>query len=134
MKKWLVLNIFLVLGNAVYSQSDTAYVFEFDLKFIGASLRYVKNDRYKLEYLIDLMNEDTTIRIEIRGHVCCGPNKKISENRAKKVYLEMIKYGIPEYRMSYKGYNNEIPAVPVEKTSEDEAMNRRVDFVIKRNK
>lgn len=130
MNRWLVIVMILFSGNTLTAQSDTTYVFEFDLKFIGASLRFEESDRYKLEYLIDLMKEDSTMQVEIRGHVCCGPNEKISRNRAKKVYLEMINYGIADNRLKYKGYNNAIPAVFPEKTDEDAAKNRRVDFVI----
>ena len=85
-----------------------------------------------MEYLVETLEKDTTLRIHIRGHVCCGPGEKISMKRARNVYRFLKKNGVSADRMSYKGYSNELPKAIPEKTAEDEARNRRVDFILYR--
>jgi outer membrane protein OmpA-like peptidoglycan-associated protein len=67
--------------------------------------------------------------ILIRGHVCCGNNMRISKNRAKAVYKELIKMGVDKTRLAYKGMSNKDPLVFPEKTNADRQRNRRVDVV-----
>ena len=83
----------------------------------------------ELFYLRDLMKENPSIEIHIEGHVCCVNDKKLSKNRAKKVYSFLKFHGIKGNRMTYAGYSNSQPRVE-ELTPEDEKLNRRVEIVI----
>lgn len=73
-----------------------------------------------------------SVDVHIRGHVCCGPDKKLSRKRAKYVYKFLIAQGIDKKRLSYKGYSNEYPLIFPEKTEFDAFQNRRVDFQIRK--
>jgi len=120
-------------NEGIYHQEDSSeYLYEFDMRYIGSSTSIDINYRYVLEYLIELLCKNPTWTLHIRGHVCCGPSERISVKRAKKVYNFLKRSGIHESRLSYKGYSDQIPLAFPEKTEEDEAMNRRVDFIIRR--
>jgi len=54
----------------------------------------------------------------------------LSRNRAKYIYEYLVNKGIPAARLSFIGYGNLRPLVPVERTPEDEARNRRVEIRI----
>lgn len=111
-------------------KDSISYYYEFEMKYDGSNYHVDKNYQYVLSHLIDLLKKDTTLRVLIRGHVCCGPGVKLSKKRAKKVYNYLIRSGVCEERLSYKGLSNTAPLVFPEKEDEDEIANRRVDFVI----
>ena len=73
------------------------------------------------------LSEHPDLKAEIRGHVCCGKNMRISRNRAKAVYKRLKKAGIEKSRLSYIGRSNEEPLIFPEKTNSDRQTNRRVD-------
>ena len=123
--------LFLISTNSHSSPSDSTLIpFKYQLQYSGESVRIDQNYRYIMEYLVETLKKDTTVQIHIRGHVCCGPGNKISRKRAKNVYRFLKRNGISKERITYKGYSNEIPLVFPEKTEEDEARNRRVDFIL----
>ncbi len=118
---------------ATLNPADTSrFLYEHSMRYVGSSTSIDMNYRYILEHLVELLEKHPEWTVHIRGHVCCGPSEKISTKRAKKVYQFLLKYGIEEPRLSYKGYSDFMPLVFPEKTEEDEEMNRRVDFVIHR--
>jgi outer membrane protein OmpA-like peptidoglycan-associated protein len=73
------------------------------------------------------MKENPQLKAEIRGHVCCGNNMRISKQRAKSVYKRLIKIGISKERLSYIGKSNTEPLAFPEITETDRQKNRRVD-------
>lgn len=79
------------------------------------------------------LKENRKVQVHIRGHVCCGADKRLSRKRAKYAFKYLKKAGIQRERLSFKGYSNEIPLRFPEKEEEDAAMNRRVDFILSRN-
>ncbi len=87
------------------------------------------NTPNELFYLADLMDSIPSMEIHIEGHVCCVDDKKLSKNRAKKIYSFLRQEGIKGKRMTYAGYSNSQPRVE-ELTPEDEKLNRRVEIVI----
>lgn len=124
----------LAESNITSVRTDSVgYLFEFDLKYIGANYNIDMNYQYVLEHLYELATQDTSLYIHVRGHVCCGPAYRLSKKRAKKVYKYLKKLGVPKDRLSYKGYSDTAPLVFPEKTAEDEAKNRRVDFILYRH-
>ena len=87
--------------------------------------------------LVDLLNEDSTLQIQIQGHVN-GPFSKnskeyqeLSENRAKAVYQFLIKKGINPKRLSHAGFGNTKMVFPEPNSEEEMQMNRRVSVFIK---
>ena len=73
------------------------------------------------------LKDNPQLVAEIRGHVCCGNNMRISKNRAKSVYKRLVKTGISKDRLSYSGKSNHEPLAFPEVTEADRQKNRRVD-------
>lgn len=114
---------------------DTSeFRFELDIKYVGASTKINANYQYVLEHLIEVLNQNPDLYLHIRGHVCCGPAPGLSQKRAKKVYKYLLEMGIPEERMTYHGYSDEAPLIFPEETEEDGMKNRRVDFILSKEK
>lgn len=118
------------LESGTVSNDSSTFLFEYDMRYIGSNTRIDPNYQYVLDYLIESIQKNPSWTVHVRGHVCCGPSKKISKRRAKKVYRFLKKNGIPKMRLTYKGYSDSLPLAFPEKTSEDEQKNRRVDFII----
>ena len=83
----------------------------------------------EIKSLGDFLTKYPELSVLIRGHVCCGPNKKLSKKRAKKVFKSLKEMGIRKKRISFKGMSNNEPAVSPEETEKDRQMNRRVDVI-----
>lgn len=125
------------IGLAQEMELDTAlrkneHLYEFFMPYFGAEFNVDMNYQYKLEEIADWIRKDTTLHLHIRGHVCCGDGQRLSRLRAHRVYRYLLDEGAPPERMSYKGYSNRCPKNWPERTEEDENMNRRVDFVIRK--
>lgn len=120
------------LSPFIPESDSTQFIYEVSLRYEGSSVSVDPNYQYVLSYLADQLRKNPQWTLHIRGHVCCGPSEKISEKRAKGVFNYLLGLGIPEDRMSYKGYSDRMPLAFPEKKEEDENMNRRVDFVIHR--
>jgi outer membrane protein OmpA-like peptidoglycan-associated protein len=77
--------------------------------------------------------ENTNFIIEVQGHTDNGGtaeyNKKLSEARANAVMNYLVKAGVPQSRMSAKGYGFDVP-IADNKTKAGRAQNRRVEFDI----
>jgi outer membrane protein OmpA-like peptidoglycan-associated protein len=94
----------------------------------------LKSQSYpELDRLVQIMEENPSIRIELAGHTDNVGNKealmKLSEDRvmAVKAYLE--KKGIKKDRITGKGYGPVQPIAP-NNTDEGRQRNRRVEFRI----
>ena len=77
--------------------------------------------------------ENTNFIIEVQGHTdnvgTAEYNKKLSEARANAVMNYLVKAGVPQSRMSAKGYGFDVP-IADNKTKAGRAQNRRVEFDI----
>jgi outer membrane protein OmpA-like peptidoglycan-associated protein len=94
------------------------------------------NAKKELDRIVLLLKKHSTLRFEIKGHVCCTSNKfadaideetqdrDLSGNRAKNVFMYLRSKGISPYRMSYKGYGNRFPL------GKEESQDRRVELYI----
>ena len=101
----------------------------------------LKESKKNLEVLLNTMQEYKTLRIEIRGHVCCLPDyqgdafdedsykEDLSLERAKAIFNYLIEEGINGDRMTYIGLGGKFPKVK-EFTEADKAANRRVEIKI----
>ncbi|XOV67851.1 MAG: OmpA family protein [Fluviicola sp.] len=99
------------------------------LSFIEGKANICPSSEDNLQNLVEVLQNNPTVRANIRGHVCCGDNMRLSKNRAKKVYRSLIKAGIDRKRLDYEGLSNSEPLVTPELTSHDRRMNRRVEVI-----
>jgi outer membrane protein OmpA-like peptidoglycan-associated protein len=127
--KAITLFLFLLARAFSFSQ-DSTFVRNFVLFYEGSNCAIDSNYKYRMNDLVDYLKQEERSRLHIRGHVCCGPDKSLSKKRARKVYRYLVKNGVAKNRLSFEGCSNSIPLRFPEKSDEDEAMNRRVDFVL----
>ncbi len=96
---------------------------------------YVLKDESKIELnkLIDLLNQNPSLKIQLSGHTDnAGSNEHnhaLAENRAKTVYDYLVSNSIAASRLSYKGYGETKPLATNE-TEEGRAQNRRTEFAV----
>lgn len=98
-----------------------------DISFKEGTAKILESSYKEITKLVIYLKENPAVKAEIRGHVCCGNNMRISQSRAKSVYKRLIKQGISKDRLSYKGMSNKEPLVFPETTNADRQKNRRVD-------
>jgi outer membrane protein OmpA-like peptidoglycan-associated protein len=103
------------------------------LNFYNMSDVVLPNSRPILDELLQIMNNNPTLKIEIQGHICCKEVEveDISIKRAKTVYNFLLSNGISESRITYKGFASTRPIYPLpEKNEEERVANRRVEILI----
>jgi OmpA-OmpF porin, OOP family len=90
----------------------------------------------ELDRVVKLLNENPGIVIEMSAHTDSRGsddyNFKLSDNRAKSVRDYIISKGIPETRITSKGYGETKP-VATNETDDGRQLNRRVEFEIIKN-
>ncbi len=96
----------------------------------------------ELERLIQLMNDNPTLKIELSGHTDsrgdAAYNMKLSKDRAASVVKYLVEHGIPASRLESAGYGEtqlihtdaEIYKLPTVKREELHQENRRTEFKI----
>lgn len=99
----------------------------------------------ELRKLLRFMQHDTTIVVEIRGHINYTKNRKpmneveqfifydLSLRRAIAVYNYLVHFGVNPDRMSYRGMSNKELRVPYARTLEESQRNMRVEIVVLEN-
>jgi outer membrane protein OmpA-like peptidoglycan-associated protein len=87
----------------------------------------------ELDKLVQLLNENPTLKIEISGHTDNvgkpADNLALSNNRAKSVVQYLISKNIAATRLTAKGYGETRP-VADNKTEEGRAQNRRTEMKV----
>ncbi len=98
-----------------------------------------------LEELLTTLKEHPTLKIEIQGHICClGPEEEdgldydthennLSETGQKQFIITLREMGIAAERLTYKGYGHTNPKIKIERSPDDEQVNRRVEIKILEN-
>ena len=114
-----------------------------NINFIGGRDEFREESYESLRELLAIMKEQTDLKIEIQGHVCCtdgrdGPNiltgkGNLSEDRAKAVFDYLVRNGIAEKRMRYKGFAGMKKLIDPELSESDQQKNRRVEIQILSN-
>ncbi len=139
--KFYLIFIFFFLSHFSFSQNNqqgfppldsNEFIYEYDIKYTGKSVHPDVSYQYVIDYLVGILEKNPTWTVKIRGHVCCGPSYRTSKRRAKNIYKLLYKMGVPKERMCYVGEDDQFPLAFPEKTDEDTAKNRRVDFIIRR--
>lgn len=103
------------------------------LNFYNMSDVILPDSRPILDELLQIMNDNPTLKIDIQGHICCNPSEvdDISLKRAKTVYNFLLSNGISADRITYKGFASSRPLYPLPEKNEDERVaNRRVEILI----
>lgn len=92
--------------------------------------------RAELNKLVSFLNKNYRMRIELGGHTDnvgkADANKTLSQKRADAVRTFLIEKGIPEERLTTKGYGTEKPLASND-SEEGRAQNRRTEFTVLSN-
>ena len=103
-----------------FSQAKRGDKLKLKLFFGGSSHLLLPSSTEELNELYMMMNA-SKIKIDIQGHICCESDStkdgydyitrdnKLSENRAKEVFEQLVKRGIDHKRMTYKGLGVRFP-------------------------
>lgn len=90
-----------------------------------------------LSKVVDFLIDHPSFRLNISGHTDSSGdalfNLALSQRRADAIRTWVIDRGVDETRLSATGYGSQKPIVAEEKTEEDRAVNRRVEFEIYRD-
>ena len=104
-----------------------------NIKFESDQAEILEKSKSALEKLAEFLLENDNISIEIQGHVN-GESKrnkrkyvKLSERRAKAIYEKLSEAGVPESRMTYKGFGNSKMIYPTPVNNRQAEANRRVE-------
>ena len=131
------------IGESVVKASHNVKVGDIiklkDLYFEGGRAVLLRKSEKQLEKLLNELRTNPNFKFEIQGHVCCIDTdyfrdavdedtgiSNLSEARAKAIFAYLKANGIPEERMSYKGYGRDFPL-----EGEKERNNKRVEICIK---
>lgn len=119
-------------------------------KCFGIKMIYFDLDKYNirqeaaldLEKILDALNQNPTMKLDIRSHTDCRQtakyNEVLSDRRAKSTIAWLVNKGIDANRLTGKGYGetqlvNDCGCEPTNKsncTEEQHQMNRRSEFII----
>jgi outer membrane protein OmpA-like peptidoglycan-associated protein len=135
--------------HKIVTTNDTEIIIELEPLAVGKKLklegiRYITNSKelspisyVALKRLLDFMILNSSIEIEIQGHVNAPGGdktsmkaKKLSESRAKKAYLYLVQNGIDKKRVTFVGMGATEMIHPKPKNHDEEELNRRVEFLI----
>lgn len=122
-----LLNIELTPVNKGQHMVLSNLYFEFD-KF------ELKPESYsELEILLEFLKKNSSVKIEIQGYTDnvggANYNLNLSSKRAETVYDYLEKKGVPQTRLSYKGYGSSNPILPND-SEKNRTKNRRIEFQI----
>jgi outer membrane protein OmpA-like peptidoglycan-associated protein/tetratricopeptide (TPR) repeat protein len=119
-------------------------------KCFGIKMIYFDLDKYNirqeaaldLEKILDVLNQNPTMKLDIRSHTDCRQtakyNEVLSDRRAKSTIDWLVKNGVDASRLTGKGYGetqlvNDCGCEPTNQsncTEEQHQMNRRSEFII----
>jgi outer membrane protein OmpA-like peptidoglycan-associated protein/tetratricopeptide (TPR) repeat protein len=104
-----------------------------NIQFSSNSYELPAAAKIELDKLIVLLNDNSTLRIEIGGHTDntgnAENNRLLSENRAKAIVTYLIENEISPSRLSWKGYGSSHP-IADNSSEQGKALNRRTSFTI----
>ena len=95
----------------------------------------------ELERLIGIMMRNSTMEIEIQGHICCKLDSidardvdtktySLSQNRAQYIHDQLVLAGVDSTRMKYRGFAGSRPLYNPEITARHRNANRRVEIKV----
>ena len=101
-----------------------------NLNFEGGTDVLLPEAKPTLELLVKILKKNPTVEIEIGGHVCCANDMQLSVYRAQSVYKYLIRKGIDESRLTYKGYSRSKPIYEDDRSAFEARANRRVEITV----
>jgi outer membrane protein OmpA-like peptidoglycan-associated protein len=107
-----------------------------NLNFYNHSATMLPQSEPVLNELLKVMQDNPDLKIDIQGHICCQLQEinNISTKRAKAVHDFLLKNGIAQNRISFKGLSSKRPLYKLpEKNEEERIANRRVEIEILQN-
>jgi OOP family OmpA-OmpF porin len=139
MKKILLIALFIstLFGNNIEDLPDAKIISTTECHGINLQVNFktdsaeIEPASYaKIQEFADFMIAHPDAKAEIAGYTdnrgSAEYNKKLSERRAKAVYEQLIKDGVPAERLTYAGYGEENP-VASNDTPEGRRANRRIE-------
>ncbi len=122
----------VVKENEVPKEESTPILLK-NVFFETGSAKLLDASQQELNRLYSLLKDNPNIFIQINGHTDDvgeeEDNLVLSENRAKAVYDYLLKKGIKDDRLSFKGFGETKPIASNE-SEEGRQQNRRTEFVI----
>ena len=104
-----------------------------NIQFPSKSFELEPVSMIELNQLVQLMNDNPSIKIQINGYTDNvgneADNLRLSEDRSKSVVKYLISKGIDAKRLAAKGFGETHP-VADNATDEGKALNRRTEFVV----
>lgn len=112
-----------------------------DLTFIPGEHFLTESGDSAFVELLQLLEDNSSLKINIEGHICCNINGEdgldlatnkynLSEARAEYIYTTLIENGIDKKRLSYEGFARSKPIFPNELNEEEKKANRRVEIKV----
>ncbi|MEG2070446.1 MAG: OmpA family protein, partial [Bacteroidales bacterium] len=111
------------------------------INFVGGTARFLPEAIPTLKKLLDFMQQNSTVHIQLEGHICCqlngldgfdmdARNDSLSLNRARAVFNYLTKNGIDPDRIFYIGRGSSQKIYQIEATEAERTVNRRVEISI----
>lgn len=114
--------------KVVMKKIAAGQVISLDNIYFYVSQPRIKKESYDiLNDLVKVLDENSNIKVEIRGHTD-SPYMSLSEQRAQAIVKFLINKGISEDRLTAKGMSNKEPVAP-NNTELNKQKNRRVEFL-----
>ena len=115
--------------GVVVDNKGCAVTFNFDVHFNTNSARLNIHYLQKVKEFAEFLKRNPAYKAQIEGYTDNKGSKRhnilLSEERAKAVYIALIKLGISPSRLSYKGFGPFSP-IASNRTEEGRRLNRRV--------
>ena len=86
-----------------------------------------------MDELAKILLDNPNLVIEVQGHICCQPkdHNDLSTQRAKQIKRVLLRYGVKDSQVRFKGFGSTQPRFSIpEKNEEERAANRRVEIEI----
>jgi outer membrane protein OmpA-like peptidoglycan-associated protein len=102
-----------------------------NINFESATDIIVPGSTENLETVLSILQKDSTLRIQLNGHVCCRPSHELSVQRAERVKKYLVSNGVKANRITCKGFSNTVPVVS-NANIEEQRKNMRVEVVFRK--
>lgn len=109
------------------------YINDLQIRFIKQSMVTEEEASNKIATLAEALKSYPGIKIRVKGHTCfigeMDENKILSDERAKFIYDELVKNGVNQNQLDYRGFG-ETAEIDTNLTEAGRIKNRRVDFTV----
>lgn len=112
-----------------------------NVNFVGGRHVWLLRGQSEIVKLLKILKENSTLEIELQGHICCDYENfdgedldlktfNLSFTRANAIKEFLLKNGIDSSRITAKGLGHLNPVAYPEETELDKTKNRRVEVVL----